>query len=156
LLSVATKLVHASPCRSESKITTGTFAPTASFTAGARPLSLSGASTMPETPCATKLWTTSICCLRSSSLSGPFHTISTPISFDALTAPAWTAFQNSCVVPLGTTAILRGLPPPPAPDFSPPQAATRVQAAASETKFLRVSIAIFPAEDVLGGFCSAG
>src|SRR5262245_39584282 len=67
---------------------------------------------MPETPWATKLWTTSIWPLRSSSLSGPFHTISTPISREALTAPAWTAFQNSCVVPLGITAILIAPLPP--------------------------------------------
>ena len=47
-------------------------------------LSLSGASTIPLTPWATKLWTRSICDLRSSSLSGPFQTMSTPASCGGL------------------------------------------------------------------------
>src|SRR5262249_21693224 len=94
------------------------------------------------TPCATKLCTTSICCLRSSSFRGPFQTISTPRSFEALAAPACTAFQNSWVVPLGMTAILRGLPPDaePEPEPDPEQAARRAQARARETKCRRVGI----------------
>src|SRR4051812_37247894 len=60
---------------------------------------------MPDTPCAVKLCTKSTCDFRSSSLSGPFHTTSTFSSRAALIAPACTAFQNSCVVPLGTTAM---------------------------------------------------
>src|SRR5262245_3249210 len=44
--------------------------------------------------------------------------MSTSSSFDAFTAPAWTLFQNSCVVPFGMTAILMR-PPLPAPP-SPP------------------------------------
>ena len=43
-------------------------------------VSFSGASTIPLTPCAVKLWTRSIWLFRSSSLSGPFHTISTSSS----------------------------------------------------------------------------
>ena len=59
---------------------------------------------MPDTPCAVKLCTKSTCDLRSSSLSGPFQITSTLTSRAAFSAPAWTAFQNSCVVPLGMTA----------------------------------------------------
>ena len=31
---------------------------------------------------------------------------SQPVSCDAFTAPAWIDFQNSCVVPLGMTAMV--------------------------------------------------
>src|ERR1700722_20179445 len=62
---------------------------------------------MPPTPWATKDCTTSICSLRSSSRRGPFHTTSMSSSRAAFTAPACTLFQNSCVVPLGTTAMTR-------------------------------------------------
>ena len=61
----------------------------------------------------TKSSTTLICSSRSSSRSGPFQMMSTLSSFPALIAPAWTDFQNSCVVPLGMTAIC-GLPESPA------------------------------------------
>ena len=51
-LSVATKLTLLPPDRAESKMTTGTPAPAAAFTGATSALSLSGASTMPDTPCA--------------------------------------------------------------------------------------------------------
>ena len=41
----------------------------------------------------------------SSSFGGPFHRMSTSDSFAAASAPAWIAFQNSCVVPFGITAM---------------------------------------------------
>ena len=93
------------PSRSESKMTTGTPDLTAALTGATSAVSLSGASTMPATPCAVKLCTRSTCDFRSSSLSGPFQMISTFSSLAAFAAPACTAFQNSCVVPLGTTAM---------------------------------------------------
>ncbi|MCK7478626.1 MAG: hypothetical protein M0C28_15530 [Candidatus Moduliflexus flocculans] len=55
--------------------------------------------------------TTVICWARSSSFWGPFQMISTPASRAARAAPAWMDFQNSCVVPLGMTAICRVLEP---------------------------------------------
>src|SRR6478735_11571273 len=85
-------------------MTTGTLASVAAFTGAPSAVSLSGASTMPDTPCAVKLCTRSTWDLRSSSLSGPFQITSTLTSRAAFSAPAWTAFQNSCVVPLGMTA----------------------------------------------------
>ncbi len=109
-LSVATKLTKSLPWRAESKITTGILAATAALTAPTSALSLRGASTMPATPCATMLSTMSIWDLRSSSLSGPFQRMVTPSSCAALAAPAWTLFQNSCVVPLGMTASFQALP----------------------------------------------
>ena len=52
-----------------------------------------------------KFSTTSIWSSRSSSCSGPFQMIFTPSSCAAFSAPACTDFQNSCVVPLGMTAM---------------------------------------------------
>ncbi len=109
-MSVATKLTCSSLARSESNTTTGILACVAACTGAFNAVSLSGASTMPDTPCATKLETTSTCALRSSSLSGPFQTMSTSSSREAFTAPACTLFQNSCVVPFGTTAMRRRAP----------------------------------------------
>src|SRR5260221_8942789 len=43
-------------------------------------------------------------------------------SWAACTAPAWMLLQNSCVVPLGTTAMVSDLPAPDAAglsDFAP-------------------------------------
>ncbi len=54
-------------------------------------------------------------------MSGPFQTISTLSSLAAFAAPAWTAFQNSCVVPLGTTAM-RSFFSEPAPEELAPAA----------------------------------
>src|SRR3954463_8427929 len=52
--------------------------------------------------------TSAICAVASPSPAGPFHTISrSPSSASAMRAPASTAFQNSCDVPFGTTAILK-------------------------------------------------
>ena len=116
-LSVATKLLCTSPCSAESNTTTGIFDRLASLTTFRSALSLSGASTIPLTPWAVNCWTRSICCFRSSSLSGPFQMTSTSSSLDAFTAPACTAFQNSWVVPLGMTAIF-SLAPPALPDPS--------------------------------------
>lgn len=73
------------------------------FFTDSRPLSCSGASTMPLTRSAMKLSTMSTCSFRSSSFSGPFQAISRSSSRAALTAPR-TVFQNSCVVPFGMTA----------------------------------------------------
>ena len=71
-----------------------------------------GATTIPDTPVLSMSSTTAICEAESSSLSGPFQMISQPISCAALLAPAWIDFQNSCVVPLGMTAMV--LVPPEA------------------------------------------
>ena len=68
---VATKLTGVPPDSAESKITTGTPAAVAPFTEATSALSLSGASTMPETRCALNDCTRSIWLFRSSSLSGP-------------------------------------------------------------------------------------
>ncbi len=77
---------------------------------------------MPDTPRLTKSSTTEICASRSSSFSGPFQRISTVSSLEALTAPAWIDFQNSCVVPFGMTAMTGRFdddeePFPPQPDI---------------------------------------
>src|SRR4051794_36684258 len=77
---------------------------------------------MPLTPRAVKSSTTLICSSRSSSLSGPFQMISQPVSWLAFTAPAWMVFQNSCVVPLGMTAMVffaELLPPDDPPPLGP-------------------------------------
>ena len=79
----------------------------------------SGARTMPSTfltmkSCMTLIWPS-----RSSSSNGPFQRISMlPSSFAAFSAPAWTDFQNSCVVPFGITAnanFLSDVPTTPCP-----------------------------------------
>ena len=58
-------------------------------------------------PEATKFCTRSTCWLLSFSRSGPRQTTSNPpTSWRAFSAPAWTDFQNSWLVPLGITAIL--------------------------------------------------
>ena len=82
----------------------------ASSTGRTSAASSSGAMTMPEMFWLTKPSTTCTCCSRSSSRSGPFHMIVTgvPAAFSsrsAFTAPAWMAFQNSCVVPFGMTPM---------------------------------------------------
>src|SRR5260221_5562910 len=104
------KLMCSVPLRSESITSTGIFASTAWCTTPARPVSESGQSVIPETPCATNDCTTSICAFKSSSLSGPFQMISTPVSCAAFTAPAWIDFQNSADAPLGMTAMRVVLP----------------------------------------------
>ncbi len=72
-----------------------------------------GERTSASTPASARVSKTCICSLRSSSLSGPFQTISAPSSRPAASAPAWTAFQNSWVVPIGMTAIRGRFPPGP-------------------------------------------
>src|SRR4051812_40150322 len=104
------KLMCSVPFKSESITSTGIFASTDWCTTLASPVSESGKSAMPDTPCATNDCTTSICAFKSSSLSGPFQMISTPVSCAAFTAPAWIDFQNSADAPLGMTAILVVLP----------------------------------------------
>src|SRR5438034_2414424 len=95
-------------------ITVGTPARRASSTGRTRATLSSGASTMPWTPWLKNPSTTWTCCSRSSSRSGPFQMIVTGCpcadsSREAWTAPAWMLLQNSCVVPLGITAIVRPL-----------------------------------------------
>ncbi len=111
-LSVATKLRCWSELRSESMTTTGTPDWTAPLTGWARARESRGARTMPETRLLAKFSTTWICWSRSSSRRGPFQKmrVLTPLllsSCSALTAPAWTDFQNSWVVPLGMTAKVK-------------------------------------------------
>ena len=69
-------------------MTTGIPRWTAFATGTASALSSRGASTMPETPRLTKPSTSETCESRSSSRSGPRHTISTFSSEAALAAPA--------------------------------------------------------------------
>ncbi len=66
---------------------------------------------MPSTPRLMKSSTTVICWARSSSFWEPFQKIPTSSSRAAFTAPAWMAFQNSWVIPLGMTAIWSLLAP---------------------------------------------
>ena len=110
-LSVATKLTTCSVFTPLSKTTTGTFAFTAEFTGRTSACESSGARQMPLTLRAVKFSTSAICWSRSSSLSGPFQMRSTvmPCVFNSSTArspPAWTLFQNSCVVPFGIIAMV--------------------------------------------------
>ena len=114
-LSVATNDTISLVARPESMTTVGMPARFASSTGRTSAFSSSGASTMPETPWLRKPSTTWTCCSRSSSRSGPFQVMVTftPFSLSsrsAFTAPAWMAFQNSCVVPLGMTPIVSGFP----------------------------------------------
>ena len=88
----------------ESKITTGIPLATAASTGSTSACASSGASTIPSTPAAIAFWTSWICWTRSSSFCGPCQITSTfPSSSAALSVPAWSVFQNSCVVPLGIT-----------------------------------------------------
>src|SRR5512142_3364304 len=116
-LSVAMKALNSSPWRAELKMTVGMPARRASATGRIRARSSTGERTMASIPAPARVSTIWICSFRSSSLRGPFQTISTPISFAAARAPAWTDFQNSWVVPIGMTAILRRRPPGP-PSFA--------------------------------------
>ena len=105
------RLIAAFDSTPESITTTGILPRTAVSIGATRPRLSSGAMTMPLTRWPTKFSTTWICCSRSSSLSGPFQMTCTlvPAAFSsssAFLAPAWMDFQNSCVVPLGMTAIL--------------------------------------------------
>ena len=91
-------------------MTTGMPARDASSTGRTSARASSGASTMALMPWLWKPSTTWICCSRSSSRSGPFHTTWASIpcacsSRSALTAPAWMVLQNEWVVPFGMTAI---------------------------------------------------
>ena len=87
-------------------MTTGMPRWTALATGTASALSSSGARTMPDTPRLTKPSTSDTCESRSSSRSGPRHTMSTFWSAAAFAAPAWMLCQNTCEVPLGITAIV--------------------------------------------------
>ena len=104
-LSVATKLMCSSPASPESITTVGIPACLASATGLRKPVRSSGAMTMPSTRGEIMSSTAAICWERSSSLCGPFQTISTSSSWEALMAPAWIDFQYSCVVPMGMTAM---------------------------------------------------
>ena len=91
-------------------MTVGMPAAFASSTGRTSARSSSGARTIPFMPWLRNPSTTCTCCSRSSSRSGPFQVrvTFTPLASNscaAFTAPAWMAFQNSCVVPLGTTPI---------------------------------------------------
>jgi len=118
-------------------MTVGTPAAFASSTGRTSARRSSGASTMPCTPCVVNPSTTWIWSSRSSSRSGPFQMMftespATVSSCDAWIAPAWMLFQNSCDVPLGTTAMVIVLPEVAAPfaaSFFPEQAAAAARRA---------------------------
>src|SRR5688572_10223019 len=120
-LSVATNETRSCQARSLSPIATGIPRACASRAGATRAWSSSGIKTIPSTPRTTKSSTTWICAVRSSSLSGPFQITSTASARAARSAPACTDFQNSCVVPLGITAMRRAL------ERSWPQVAKSVQ-----------------------------
>src|ERR1017187_7567026 len=99
----------------ESMMITGMPAAIASSTGATSARSSSGASTIADTLRPMKFSTTWICCSRSSSRRGPFQMMLTAMPLAAssrlaLTAPASMDFQNSCVVPLGMTAIWYSAP----------------------------------------------
>src|SRR5258707_4600751 len=75
-------------------------------------------------------------------------------SWAACTAPAWMLLQNSCVVPLGTTAMVSDLPAPDAAGLSDFVQGTSPNARNNARVFIRCStsgtrgpLAVSPAHD---------
>src|SRR5207248_6872295 len=96
-----------------------------------------GATTSASTPRVCMSLMIEICRLISFSSGGPSHLISTPSSFPALSAPALTDFQNTWLVPLGTTPIV--LVDDPVPLLSHPCAdASTAQQASSKNRLIMV------------------
>ena len=93
-------------------MTTGMPRSVVFFTSGTSALLSCGARTSPWMPrLPTICWTMPICSRVSLSLAGPFQRICTampcsPRSAAARSAPRWIDCQNSCVSPLGTTAMV--------------------------------------------------
>ena len=132
-LSVATKLTWSLPfeVRVEDR-RPGSSPASPPCTGGTSALSLSGASTMPDTPCAMKVSTTSICCLAVVLLERALpDDLDVRAPARALTRAGVDDFQNSCVVPLGMTATTTR-------SSLLPQAATR---ASTNTEKLKISFA---------------
>src|SRR5207248_11623684 len=112
-----------------------------------------GATTSASTPRVCMSLMIEIWRLISFSSGGPSHLISTPSSFPALSAPAFTDFQNTWLVPLGTTPIV--LLEDPLPLLSHPCASART-AQQITTKKRFIIFAISASVKTFGPRCNTG